>query len=107
MQDTEKVALLYNKYVDKLNGISFHNLLWQLLINKNRSNEKSALTVVYTDNGQEIVIADKHKQGYTPASVVFEDGIRRDQANKICQHLNKVIFGLEPKEASEIVLSTL
>ncbi len=103
---TQKVNELYNKYKDHFPNSFFHNLLWQLLVNKSRKLTDAAFVPVIRNGNTELGIADKEDKGFQPTGIVFEtDNI--DEAETICDGLNRDLFGLEESEAADIVLSSL
>ncbi len=102
----EKLNAIYEKHKDNFPNSFFHNLLWKLMIDKTREGMQSALTPVVKSGYTEIGIADYGKKGYTPTGVVFATH-NHDEAEKICDDLNKEIFGLNEEQAMHIILNTM
>lgn len=106
MTVNEKLNAIYEKHKENFPNSFFHNLLWKLMIDKTREGMQSALTPIVKSGYTEIGIADYGKRGYTPTSVVFATSNYYD-AEKICNDLNKEIFGLDEKQANDIIFSTM
>lgn len=102
---TEIVEEIYLKFKKHFPNTFFHNLLWQLLINKTRSLKDAAFIPVIVSGYQTLGIADKNVSGYSPTGVVFETH-NYDEASKICEELNKEVFGIGSEEAFEITSSS-
>lgn len=86
---------------------SFHNLLWQVIVNERFADQTVAFTAVLRNGRTEIGIAEKDEYGYIPTSVGFNDGIDYKTANDICYDLNEAIFGLNHKASSIIVMTSM
>ncbi len=76
------------------------------MIDKTREGMQSALTPIVRSVYTEIGIADYGKNGYTPTGVVFATH-NHDEVLEICDDLNKEIFGLDKKQAMNIIITTL
>lgn len=85
---------------------SFHNLLWQILINDIFKGKRIAFSPVLRDGKWEIGIATEGEKGYTPTGIVFKNQ-GRDQAIWVCEDLNLEVFDLSIKEAMLIVASSM
>jgi len=106
MSSTDKVNQLYEKYKDKFPNSFLHNLLWKLLVEKNRKLTDASFTPVIKNGHTELGIADKNERGYSPTGIVFESH-KYDEQVKICQELNQDVFGIDANTASLIVLSSM
>lgn len=106
METTEKLDSIYEKFKNHFPQSSFHDVLWQLLINEVRKGKQSAFTAVIKDGYTLLAIADKNEKGYTPTNAIFSSD-NYDECEDVCDELNKEVFGLTDKEASNIVLSSL
>lgn len=95
---------LYAKYGELFSDDSFHNLLWQILVNNRFSGQEVALTYIADENT--IGITVKNQGGYIPTGIHFKQPIYEKCVEYINQ-LNFDIFRLNPVEASLIVLSSL
>ncbi len=102
---TKKVNEIYNKYKSHFPNSFFHNLLWQLLVNKSRKLTDAAFVPVIKTGYTELGIADKGEKGFQPTGVIFATH-NHDEAQMICHGLNLDLFGLKEEEAEDIVFSS-
>lgn len=107
---TELLNSIYDANKDnfKPGMCSFHNLLWQLIINETwKDTNIHCFVPVYQDGGNMIAIAENNKYGYHPTYVFFADGIDYKQANNICKRINEEMFGLLSDACDNIVASSM
>lgn len=72
--------------------------------------KRRAYVVVFSKEpckGYEIGLAIENEKGYFPGYGEIDEGLNYDQACDVVDGYNAKIFGLTPKEASAIVLSTM
>ena len=100
----EKVGTIFDKYQDKFIG-SFHNLLWQILVNECRDLKKKDSCFSYDLAMTQIGIADRNTSGYTPTSTTFKDEVPPAKRKEIIDDLNRLVFGLEPEDSMLIVIT--
>ena len=74
MEITDRLNKIYDKYnKDFEQGISsFHNLLWQIMINNNFKGRVVVFYPIVTSEGNEMVVASG-TGGYTETGVIFKD----------------------------------
>ncbi len=106
MEKTEILNKLFDKYKDRFDG-SFHNVLWQIMINGKRKDTESCFVSNYTNRGLDLGIADKNESGYTFAGCCFKYNVTYDEAELILADLNKEVFELTEDQAFKISLSSL
>lgn len=108
-----RLNVVYDKYKDDFEG-SFHNMLWQVMVNGVRDETRSAFVVADAENmvrngkpvaAWEFGIADAGRKGYTPGSCWYVGDY--DKASRVAEELNKEVFGLEPEEGWMIAASTM
>lgn len=103
---TEKLNTIFDKFKDKFEG-AFHSVLWKLMINHDATDRLKAFTPCLTDQGIVLGIAHKDLAGYTPSLAYFKPDTYHKDATSICEELNREVFGLTPREANKIVLSSM
>lgn len=91
---------------------SFHNLLWQLIINEAwKKNKRHCFAPVVSNvenaGGFEVGIVETDEQGYFPTRVFFKEGLTFDECVKICEAINTEMFGLSPTNTNEIITSSM
>ena len=92
MRDNLKILDdVYTTFKDKFE-CSFHNLLWQLLINENFKGIEAVLVPNYDNCGLSLVIAQA-TGGYTPTGCYFNNGITYDEGMDIAKKITKEVFG--------------
>jgi divalent metal cation (Fe/Co/Zn/Cd) transporter len=106
-------SILFDKLYDKFEGFfsknsfpSFNDILWQIVINEILKGRNAAITSVLTENGMELAIVYKGEKGYYPTHVLFNSDVTYNKAEEIANELNNEIFGLSPKDAIVLKLST-
>lgn len=106
----EKLNYLYDKYKHLTEG-SFHNSLWQILINgKGNGWEQGThafnhiLGPVKTWN---VGISTKGQCGYSPATFGIKKGVSEDAIDEFIDELNSEIFGITKEHAEMIVLRSM
>lgn len=103
----DKLNRIYDKYKKYFPNTSFHSVLWLIMINDRFKNEKAAFTAQYKTftNGSFLNLGIACGcDGWIPSMAYFADGTKWDDAEDICDELNREIFGLEPNEAFEQVI---
>ncbi len=104
---SEKLEYLFEKYKSYVDG-DFHNTLWKLLIDEVRKDVKSAFVYLFvSSNGANVGIADYNENGYVPATFSIKSDIAAKQREEMIDELNLIVFDLSPKEAFNIVLSSM
>lgn len=88
---------------------SFHNLLWQIMINEVRKDTESAFAVAPSKDQPgrwQIGIADADVLGYTPTEVIL---VTKDynEASGVLEKLNREVFGLDTDAAHRIVARSM
>lgn len=101
---------IYEQYKDNFES-GFHNVLWQLMINGDENGWAElmargdvAFTALAADNA--LGIASRNQRGYTPTMCHFrapQYSINRELVDR----LNRDVFGIEPREAFNIVSSSM
>ena len=102
LSPTEKVNQLYEKYKDKFPNTFLHNLLWQIFVNNKIKLTDAAFVPAIKNGYTELGIADKGEKGFRPTAVVFQTH-NHDEAEKICEELNKDVFDIDDETASKII----
>ncbi len=109
MKGADLANKLFDKYKDSTEGL-FLNSLWQILVNGCRANVQSAFVYVYVPavkGGVNVGIADLNVSGYTPATFSFKADVPEKIREDIIDDLNSEVFGITPKRAFEIELSSM
>lgn len=87
---------------------SFHNLMWQLIVNEAHKDKLICLHPVYQgDAGLQLSIVFFNESGHSPTYVKFVKGTTYDQAHFICDKLNGLLFGMLPDLAMVIVARSM
>lgn len=87
---------------------SFHNLLWQLIVNDAHKDKIICLHPVYHGNvGLQISIVFWDERGHQATNVKFRTGTTYDQAQVICDKLNEQLFGIMPSLSFMIVARSM
>lgn len=111
IKSTEGLNKLYDQFKDKFEkncSPSFHNLLWQIIVNEAYGDRTVAFCpVVGMENRITIGVAQQDEPGYYPTQVGFEMSVTWKEAGDICYTLNEEIFGLTPKLSVAIVASSM
>jgi hypothetical protein len=104
---TEKFNKIYKSYNDLFvpSMPSFHNLLWQIIVNETLKNKTVAFYVDYTDRGAQFVIAC-NDGGYIPTGVFFTEKIGYNAAADYCSDISQQVFDLSKKEIKSIVTNS-
>lgn len=109
MKNIDKLNFLYDKYKDKMVG-SFHNTLWQILINDCRKDIQSAFVYVFVPSkigSTHVGIADLNVKGYTPATFDFNTSVSEEERHLILEELNREVFGITKERADQIYFSSM
>lgn len=85
---------------------SFHNLLWQLIVNEIHPDKLVILYPVYTDKLQ-LSIVWLGERGHLPTHVEFVKGTTFEQACEIADKLNEMLFGVLPLLGDVIVMQSM
>jgi len=101
----DRLNRIYDQYKDEFEG-DFHNMLWQILVNKVFGDRRMAFHAAILDTGYILGIAEENKPGYHPSYVFFKTLIHRE-ATEITGSLNFEVFNLNNREACEIVLTSM
>lgn len=102
----DKFEAIYNKYYmsfEPVGMFTFHNLLWQLIVNEVHKDKKVVLSSNYEVNGQEIVFVFDGETGYYKTHVAFLPNVNYKQGQDICADLSLLIWGIEKLEFERIV----
>lgn len=86
---------------------NFHSVLWAVCVNNLTSGKVACFTSCYKDQGLVLGIAIANKKGYIPTPAYFKDGVGLKEVQPILDGLNKIIFGLEPEAATQIIISSM
>jgi hypothetical protein len=100
----EKVNKIYAAFKFETTG-SFHTFLWRILVDKVRDGRICALTYLEAGPNQ-IGLADKDMGGYTPVPFSFLESVNTERRKAVINQLNRELFGIDAREAVEIVIST-
>ena len=104
MDATDKLNELYERYQSVVEG-SFHNVLWQTMINKTLDPINSAFTPKRypetfeetLEEGKEVIIAQA-VGGYIPANIAYTG----DAFDEFLTDLNREVFGHTEDDAFNI-----
>jgi hypothetical protein len=97
MTDTlDKLNSTYDRHKDQCSG-SFHNALWQLMIN-----ESCKGAFHYLESDAQVVVA-LPDGGYVPALFDIQSEAVRDE---IISDLNINVFGLDDKQARQVIAAS-
>lgn len=105
MKKDELLEQLNQEHANKFNG-SLHDLLWEILIEEKYSRDVVCFVSAYTSTGLVLGIAHEDESGYEPTRLTFVD-TQHDRAIDLLVQLNLKVFGLDRREASLIVLSSM
>ena len=92
---TDRLNDIYSAHKDNCEG-SFHNFLWQVMINQSLGDADAALFRRFAEPGIAIALGDG---GYIPANF--------DAPNDVIAALNRDIFGLTPEEADRVLMRSM
>lgn len=107
LTSTEDFNAVYDKHKGSFETNttpSFHNLLWQFIVNNIHDTKLVSLTVVLRNGRTELGIAEFNEPGYIPTSVGFT--VPYDKATDICDDLNLLMFGQADKLSMRIIASS-
>lgn len=102
----DKFEKIYNAYYMKFEAVgmfTFHNLLWQLIVNEVKKDEKVILSTNYEVNGQELVFVNEGEGGYIKTHVAFLTNVDYKHGYLIAKELTELIFGIDSKEYDRIL----
>ncbi len=105
---TKTLNELYDKYKDDFEkncSPSFHNLLWQIIVNEVMANKTICFTPVYTKTGLQIGIAHANEGGYQATNVHFTCDY--EKASDILEDMNLVLFGMNEKAQTVLIGTTM
>jgi hypothetical protein len=97
---------VYDRYKDNFRSNqcpSFHNLLWQIIVNESTGCRLVVFTPVYHNNMLQVSITTLNETGHRPTNVEFAAGTTYDKAVDVCYALNRLIFGITDLLADRIV----
>jgi hypothetical protein len=108
-KSTEFFHELHDKYEAKFEKAmpSFHNLLWQFIVNDIHPNKIIAFTPVHYKGGLQISTVNFNVSGHWPTNVHFAKGVSYDEALEICQDLNLQLFGMTDQLAFAIIATSM
>jgi hypothetical protein len=102
----ESLNEVYDKYAENFNSNqspSFHNLLWQTIVNQVHGNAIVVFYPVYHNHILQVSLVAHDEAGHTPLMVEFAAGTTFDKAVKVCYALNRLVFGITDLLADRIV----
>jgi hypothetical protein len=105
-------ANLLNKLYDKYNDCfantmpSFHNLLWQLMINGVHKGKRMCFYAALTGGENTLGLVTFNEAGYYPA-VFFKETVNFPEMEAIVNNLNQQVFDVDEKEYMRIVSSSM
>ncbi len=102
---TDKLNRIYNKHKGSLEGM-FHSMLWLIMVDGRFKNEKVAFTAQYKDDYLSLGVA-LNTGGWIPTVAFFKEEIKLDEAKKICNDLNREIFGLNLKQTMNLMIESM
>jgi hypothetical protein len=85
---------------------TFHNLLWQILINETMKGKTVAFTAAYVAEGLSLVIADS-AGGYFPTGIFFKPEITYMVGNEAAEHISMQVFHITKDEAILRVMKSM
>lgn len=101
----EQLNYLYDKYNTITDG-TFHNTLWQLMINQRFTNSKAFVHIIGTGkDGCNVGIAVANEPGYSSAQFSIKG--TKGMIEAMIDELNMDVFGVMPEQASNIVVSSM
>jgi hypothetical protein len=109
MKRTDKLKKIYEQYKHLFQPLitSFHNLLWQVMINESMKGKGPvAFTAIVADRGCEMVIASADG-GYYPTGVKFVEEIEYNKASDHAEEISSHVFGHSKKENWKIVARSM
>lgn len=95
-ESVNKVNEIFDHCKEDCSG-SFHNFLWQILVNDSMQGSEAALVRMPGHDGLTIAIGNG---GYVPAS--FDCS-----SDETIEHINREIFGLTPEGAQMVVCRSM
>lgn len=108
---TDQLNKVYDQFKDKFESNyspSFHNLLWQLIINRVHDEKIIVLVPAVMKNGRwEIGLAEHNEPGFIATFVGLLPGIDYKKASEICEKLSKQLFGIDEKLWATILLASM
>lgn len=111
MTSTDQLNKVYDQFKDKFEANcspSFHNLLWQLIINRVHDDKIIVLVpAVMKHDRWEVGLAEHNEPGFIATSVGLLSGIDYKEATWICEKLSKQLFGIDEKLWATILLSSM
>lgn len=106
MKTIDELRELYEKYKGYFDG-SFHNLLWQLMINEVHADRERALTAVIDKRGYQLGLVLEGMKGYIPTLTWFKPGMKWEECSKIADELSEKIFEIDYEKQNIIVLRSM
>lgn len=106
---TGNLNQIYDKYAHHFQkGFpSFHNLLWQLIVNRAREDKIIAFTAVIDENGTTMAYVGFNEPGYYSTGVYFVEGTDYDTATAIAYELNVRLFGITEGLSEHLVMLSM
>lgn len=107
----QKLNYLFDKYNHLTEG-SFHNSLWQILINGRENGWDSGKTFAFTHilgpvRTWNVGIVTKGQVGYTPATFGIKADAPEEEVRGFINEMNSVIFGITEEHADLIVMRSM
>jgi hypothetical protein len=102
------LSKLYEKYKDCfLNTMpSFHNLLWQIMINDVHSGKRICFYAAHKEGENILGLVTYNESGYYPA-VTFKEELTHEQIVAVAEDLNESVFSLSKEQAIDIISSSM
>jgi hypothetical protein len=99
MDTIDRLNEIFEKHEAVTSG-SFHNCLWQIMINHSLGNEEAAFERLQCDD--QVIIAFG-SGGYIPACFDIEPGV----CDEVLDDLNEQVFGLTHEGALRVVFKSM
>lgn len=110
MKTTKKLNSIYEEYKDyfvKDPFVSFHDILWQIMINEiHKDNVKCFYGTIDSDGQNVLALVIENKDGYIPVAF-FKGEINLVSVENLANELSEKVFGLNKDECMKIVNSSM
>lgn len=103
--DFRRIHDAYEHAFEKNCSPSFHNLLWQIIVDDRFDERLVAFVPVIKQGRTEIGVAEFNESGYIVTNVGAT--VQYKELADICDELNKELFGLTPLLSSRIQMSSM
>lgn len=109
MKEVEKLRTIFEQYKDKFElvlPLTFHNALWQVMINNVHSGKLKCFYGTMSEHGNCLALVIANESGFIPTAY-FKPELSLDECEDIAYSLNHDVFGIDKNMAEHISISSM